>query len=328
MDNIPDRIALVIGLGRSGTTFLAKLIDTAPEVLYRHEPDAVLPTDLPGFCSSSSDQLEPLMSKAHDYVQAMAACRHLRSVGTLPTFNKTFRSGLANLTFKAMLLSAKVARRLKLTSAHSLPDLVSAEPGETLTLIKSVSTLGRARLFGEAVPQLRTIHILRHPCAVYASLHKGLEKGLMRAKPQITPLFSTPEAAIYPFTSDDMKRASFEEQIAYRWMVTNDKAANDMADSPRYLRIGYEELCTDVEAMSRRVFDHLGLPLGPQTRRFIDEVSGEPVNGGKAVGYFDVKRSIKSGLDKWTSELDAATIERIQKVVSHSPLGRAYFEER
>jgi hypothetical protein len=109
-------------------------------------------------------------------------------------------------------------------------------------------------------------------------------------------------------------------------MVTNDKAANDMAGSSRYLRIGYEDLCTNVETVSRRLFEHLGLELGAQTRRFIDEVSAEPANGAKAVGYFDVKRSITSGLDKWKTELDAETVERIREVVCHSPLGREYFE--
>ncbi len=325
MEKTPDRIALVMGLGRSGTTFLAKLIDTAPEVLYRHEPDAVLPTDLPSFCSPG--QFELLLPKARDYVQAMADCRHFRSVGTLPVFKKSFRSGPANLAFKAMLLSAKAARRLKLPTTRILPDLISAEHSGLLRLIKSVSALGRAHLYGEAVSHLRSIHIVRHPCAVYASLFQGFEKGLMRAKPQIKALFSCPESVSYPFTLDDMKRASFEEQIAYRWMVTNDKAAKDMAGSSRYLRIGYEELCTEVEAVSRRIFDHLGLPLGPQTQHFIDEVSSTPADGAKAAGYFDVKRSITSGLDKWKTELDADTIERIREVVSHSPLGRAYFEE-
>jgi hypothetical protein len=325
MENTPDRIALVMGLGRSGTTFLAKLIDTAPDVLYRHEPDAVLPTGLPSFCSPG--QFALLLPQARDYVQAMADCRRFRSVGTLPVFNKSFRSRSANLVFKAMLLSAKAARRLKLPPPKTLPDLISAEPGMRLTLIKSVSALGRARLYSEAVPDLRSIHIIRHPCAVYASLHKGLKKGLMRAKPEIKPLFRTPEAVAYPFSLDEMKKASFEEQIAYRWMVTNDKAAKDMAGSPHYLRIGYEDLCTDVETVSRRIFEHLDLELGPQTQRFIDEVNSEPTNGGKAAGYFDVKRSITSGLDKWKTELDGETIERIREVVSHSPLGRTYFEE-
>jgi len=33
---------LILGSGRSGTTFLAKLFDSHPEVIYRHEPDSII----------------------------------------------------------------------------------------------------------------------------------------------------------------------------------------------------------------------------------------------------------------------------------------------
>lgn len=325
MTKTPDRIALVMGLGRSGTTFLAKLIDSAPDVLYRHEPDAVLPTDLPSFCDPS--HLEPHLGKARDYVLAMAGCRRFRSAGTLPIFKKSFRSGVGNLAFKALVLGSKAARRLKLPIMDSLPDFSHSGTTDRLTLIKSVSALGRARLFGEAVPDMTSVHIIRHPCAVYASLHRGIEQGLMRAKPPIKPLFTFPESRNYPFSYKEIANATFEEQVAFRWMVTNDKAANDMAGSPRYLRVGYEELCTDVDQVSRRIFDHFGLKIGTQTERFIDEISSTPEDSAEGVGYFDVQRSINSGIDKWKTQLDADTIERIQKIVSHSPLGRAYFEK-
>ena len=42
----PDALAsliLVVGAPRSGTTWLAKIIDSHPDVLYRHEPDETLP---------------------------------------------------------------------------------------------------------------------------------------------------------------------------------------------------------------------------------------------------------------------------------------------
>ena len=42
-----DRLAataiLIVGAPRSGTTWLAKILDSHPDVLYRHEPDEVVP---------------------------------------------------------------------------------------------------------------------------------------------------------------------------------------------------------------------------------------------------------------------------------------------
>ena len=38
----PRDPVFIVGTARSGTTFLAKLLDSHPDVLYRHEPDSVL----------------------------------------------------------------------------------------------------------------------------------------------------------------------------------------------------------------------------------------------------------------------------------------------
>ncbi|MEZ5931297.1 MAG: sulfotransferase [Alphaproteobacteria bacterium] len=315
---------MLLGLGRSGTTFLAKLIDSAPEVLYRHEPDAVLPTDLPVYVDG--DDLERHMAMAKDYVHAMATCRHWRAADHLPIFKKAFRGTFADAAYRLLVLSTKMARRCRLQPWESMPDLVDRDDGVRLHLIKSVSALGRARLFAEAVPKMRMIHIIRHPCAVYASLRVGIDKGVMGSNVALKPLFSQKQSQEYPFSLKQLENAPFEQQVAYRWMLANDKAAADLAGTSRYLRVVYEDLCTDVDRVSRQVFEHLGLTTGVQTRRFIEEISEKPGAGQRDVGYFRVKRPITSAVDKWKSQLDAQTVDRIREIVSHSPLGRAYFD--
>ncbi len=325
MKETPDRIALVMGVGRSGTTFLAKLIDTAPDVLYRHEPDLVLSTDLPMLCDI--DQCRPRLSEAKDYVRAMASCSHWRSVGTRPLFSKSYRSKPGNLAYRTMLFSSKAARRLRLPVADNVPDMVTSDRRNLLHLIKSVTSLGRAGLYRKAVPNLASIHIVRHPCASFASLHLGMKKGLMPPKFSVEPYLDHPETQNYPFTLDDIAGATLEEQVAYRWMLANDKAAADMDGSPNYLRIRYEDLCTDVEHVSKAVFDHLGIERSQQTRRFIDEISQTPAPDSRPVDYFKIKRPITSAVDKWKSQLEPETVERIRNIVCHSPLGRGYFED-
>jgi hypothetical protein len=315
---------MLLGLGRSGTTFLAKLIDSAPEVLYRHEPDAVLPTDLPAYIAE--DDLEPHLAKAKAYVLAMADCRHWRAADHLPIFKKAYRGAAADAAYRLLVLSTKIARRCRLQRWETLPDLAHRDGCGRLRLIKSVSALGRARLFAEAVPGLVVIHIVRHPCAVYASLRVGIEQGVMGARVALKPLFAQPESAKYPLRLKDMEGAPFEQQVAYRWMLANDKAAADMTGFPTYLQIRYEDLCTHVDQVARQVFGHLGLTAGAQTQRFIDEIRSTRSNGARPAGYFRVQRPITSALDKWRTQLDAPAVDRIREIVSHSPLGRAYFD--
>ena len=328
MTNTPDRIALVMGLGRSGTTFLAKLIDTSPEVLYRHEPDVLMSTDLPTFCSP--EDINTHLPEAKDYVAAMAHCRHWRSAGSRPLFAKAYRSAPVDLAYRLMVMSSKTGRRLHLPVSDNVPDLIGADRRDVLYLIKSVSSLGRARLFGDAVPSMTSVHIVRHPCAVYASLRSGIDQGVMRSKRlklRMKRLFAHPETQNYPFSRREIVNATFEEQVAYRWMLANDKAAADMAGMSGYLRVGYEDLCADVDRVSRQIFSHLGLKMGTQTQRFIDDISRPATSAPNHIGYFKVKRPITSAVDKWKRQLDPESVEKIRKIVSYSPLGRAYFDK-
>jgi sulfotransferase family protein len=50
---------LILGAPRSGTTWLAKIVDSHPDVLYRHEPDATLPGPSP----MTPDALAPLLAR-------------------------------------------------------------------------------------------------------------------------------------------------------------------------------------------------------------------------------------------------------------------------
>jgi hypothetical protein len=325
MPNPEDRIAFVMGLGRSGTTFLAKLIDSSPRVLYRHEPDALAPSDIPSLLNRGD--LEGHLPKARAYVEAMAACRKTRASCHAPTFDKAYRSAFGNFLFPPLAYCSKAAERLGLPLPGGAPDMIRRHRGEIVYLIKSVSSLGRAALYRRAVPGVRYVHILRHPCAVYASLQVGVEKGVMAPDVFLNALFGLEEAARYPFSRREMENASFEEQVAFRWMLLNDKAAADMADSPDYLRIRYEDLCSDVDRVSRQVFDHLGIEIDGQTRRFIDSLRQAPGERRAKPGYFKVTRPIMSAVDKWRARLDPESVERMRRVVSCSALGRAYFED-
>ena len=325
MSERSPRLGLVMGLGRSGTTFLAKLIDSSPDVLYRHEPDAVLSTDMPSLVSR--DDLERHLPNARAFVSAMAQCRRLRANGHQPVFRKTYRSAVGNLAFRPMVLSTKIFGMLRFSLPDTIPDLITGDGRDMLCLIKSVSALGRARLLTEASPDMASIHILRHPCAVIASTRIGIKKGVMGSNVYLASLFAQKESARYPFSFEDMQRSTAEEQAAYRWMLLNDKAAADMEGARGYLRLRYEDLCNHVDRTSRQIFDHLGLAIGGQTERFISDISRLPGQSADKTAYFKIKRPITSALNKWKKQLEPEVIARIRAIVSHSPFGRAYFDE-
>jgi hypothetical protein len=41
MADFPENSVIILGLPRSGTTWISKILDSHPAVVYRHEPDSV-----------------------------------------------------------------------------------------------------------------------------------------------------------------------------------------------------------------------------------------------------------------------------------------------
>src|SRR5215831_8991023 len=88
-----ENVVLLLGAPRSGTTWLAKILDSHPDVVYRHEPDTVLRNDdLPYLCPRES--VSEFRDQAHQYLTQLLNVRTLKSAGSFPQFDKQFRSPL------------------------------------------------------------------------------------------------------------------------------------------------------------------------------------------------------------------------------------------
>src|ERR1700720_492353 len=160
-----ENVVFVLGAPRSGTTWLAKIFDSHPGVVYRHEPDTVLRSDrVPVICSAAAPAQH---SQVHEYLCHLLNMRDLKSSGSLPLFPKRFRSAPTNWLRTLMIYGAKLAARAegsKRLVRLSIPDFVNeARSGGTKYVLKSVSARGRVRAFSEAFPKSKFVFLLRHP---------------------------------------------------------------------------------------------------------------------------------------------------------------------
>src|ERR1700760_3806926 len=90
-----DRVILILGAPRSGTSWLAKIIDSHPDVLYRHEPDTVLRNEvLPWMCGP--DDIVKYRGEAESYLRQLIDVATLKSAGSLPIFRKRYQGALAS----------------------------------------------------------------------------------------------------------------------------------------------------------------------------------------------------------------------------------------
>lgn len=311
----------LLGSGRSGTTFLAKLFDSHPRVLYRHEPDSALLDESIPFHPRLSE-IEHYKAGAASYLSRLAKVQTPKVAVHLPLFPKAYRGAVRQRLHNGLALGAKTLAKLPYVEQRiAVPDLIAPAAPKPVTVIKSVNSLNRSRLFLESDPELRVVHIVRHPCGVVASLIRGARQKLMNPEIYFDALYGMEHTEKYGLAREDMEARTFEEQAAFQWMVANDKVLGDMQDMNRYQMVRYEDLCLNTGEVIGELFDFCGLEANPQTYAFTQQL--ESTEAADA-SYFSVMRSPKKGVFSWKQELSTEQIERISDIVSRSSVGMEY----
>lgn len=264
---------------------------------------------------------------ARDYLETLRHVKASKSAGQRPIFEKSYRSNLRRQGFLAGLYLVKAVEKAcgsRLSTPLNVPDFIDTKrAGNIVHLMKSVNSPWRTRLFSEAMPGLRILHIMRHPCAVINSCLRGIEKNLMSATVYLRQPFEAGMAEGYPFTLEELETASYEERAAFSWMICNQRIYDDLRGREAYRPVIYEDLCRDLEPATRDIFAFADLSWNAQTQHFLAELEASEPNQG---GYFNVVRSPASALDKWREQLSAEQVARIERIVAHSEIGRRFLD--
>jgi len=326
MDPDGANVVLLLGAPRSGTTWLAKIFDSHPQVLYRHEPDTVLRNDgLPQLVRR--DEVEKYRDDAHLYLAELMNVRTLKSAGSLPLFPKTYSGSIAQYLRGGVVYSLHAAdaimRGARWAQRVPVPDLVPrVPPVRPIVVLKSVSSRGRARLFADAMPKSRIIFILRHPCGQVASTMQGISAGKFEHTVRFAAALKTEEGRSVGLTTERFAGLSPIEQCAWHWAIMNQKALNDLAglgaDRIRVLR--YEDACADPERVAKELFAFSGLNWNAQTASFIQEST----SGGDVTEFYGVSRDPLAAANKWRTTLSAEDQQRILAIATRVPAGEMF----
>jgi hypothetical protein len=318
---------LIFGLPRSGTTWLAKLFDSHPDTLYRHEPDIVLrdggvPTSCP------PEDWPRYRAPARDYLLRLTRARSFRTAGPLPYFAKSYRRDsfnmLRNTSALALSAVAKASGAITTLQQITLPDYVSARGTvRARTVVKSVSADGRVGLFAEAMPESKILFLIRNPYGLIASRLRGIALGKMRMpiEPDGMDDFTRlVQARSHGLTKAGLLSMRPEEQLAWYWVIMNEKAVDELGGRRRVRIVSYEDLCNDPLAVTRGLFAFAGLDLHRQTEDFI--AASSQYEGSER--YYQVKKNTQEVAERWRVELPPEARDRIRAVVRHSAALRAY----
>jgi hypothetical protein len=209
-----------------------------------------------------------------------------------------------------------------------VPDFLAMQRnGSIRAVIKLVGwdATGVAR----ALPQSRSVFILRHPCGQIASVLKGAAQNRFRSTgAESDAPFDFDRAALFA-AGRGVSEGTFHAlpeaaKYAWCWIAFNESVLDNMGDLPNVRVVLYEDLCSKPVGVARELLSFIGLPWHDQTARFIQ---GSTHHAGRsAKDYYAVLRNSAATADRWRTTMPEADQEAVRSVARHSRLA-AYWPD-
>jgi Sulfotransferase family len=314
---------LLFGMPRSGTTWLGKIFDSHPHVLYRHEPDTWRRLEMPIIaCPVEQVRYERLL---REYIESMPSIRADRVCGKRPQFPKDYASAWAIHRHAVASVLHKALARAGIETPAPMPPQPAA--GHDYRLVwKSIESLGRLGLVLECLPDARSVHIVRHPCGYVASVLRGeaAARFAYNAAEADLPIYQmlsrTEPARRRGLTMQHFQDMGGIERLAWRWVIFNEVAFDGAAANPRNRVLYYEALCAAPEDTTRELFGFADLDWNEQTAAFLKSSTSR-----SRADYYSVFKDPLESAWRWTSELAATDAARVAEVAAGSVIAAPYF---
>lgn len=294
---------------RSGTTWLANILNSHPSVLYLHEPIWKSGT-VRCHGSISPSQRQQLLDRYS--LPSADACRP-------PFFPKQFNPqspGLRWLVWLAVRttgLGQGLFRRLSAPVPAARYDLVLKDTW-THSAIDLVHAL-----------DARLIVVLRHPCDTVRSILRGQQQGLMPVVDR-AGLFKVHAQlwteAGFPW---EVVAAAEEYEFQAMWWLANSLMLTRAVDSwPHSYLLTYEDLCRDPAGQVQMLFDFLGWQVTPQTARFLAQSQSERWPWLRALlqvkhSYYALYRRSDREQEQSRRLLTDRQVDRVMAIASNFP---------
>jgi hypothetical protein len=278
---------------------------------------------LPMFADiAHTDQYRDIVN---EFVDRLRGTWRSKVAATLPVFPKSYYSYPQLALRKFSILATKVGARV--FGEMSVPEVVDLRRvPQLLPVWKSIESVGRLGVLCRILPESRAVLILRHPCGYVASVLRGEATGKFESR---TPshedfgvyakMMELPQAKAHGLTLDRIRGMEPIERLAWRWVLFNEKAMDDVAGQSNCSYICYEDLCRDPIPQASKLFEFSGLDWNQQTEAFIHHSTGSNNNS-----YYSLFKDPQKSANKWKTELSSSDIERVLAVIEDTEPGRLY----
>ena len=132
-------------------------------------------------------------------------------------------------------------------------------------------------------------------------------------------MMEIPQAKAHGLTLDCIRRMQPVERLAWRWVLFNEKAMNDVAGLSNCSSVCYEDLCRDPITQAGKLFAFSGLHWNEQTEAFIRQSTAS-----NNASYYSIFKDPQKSANQWKTDLAAGDIERVLSVIRDTEPGRLY----
>lgn len=286
-------------------------------MLYRNEPDYHQPAP-PGVTRAA------LRAIVADWVHR----GDLRSAGKRPFFRKSWQSARAFVLRDILSLSLAAAARLPAVGpslAHArLPDFAALDRSTMRAVVKSITWCDGAGAFARALPDSRTILILRHPCGQVASVMRGARQRRFELREAGTMPYNEAQASEFAASRgvDDAEFRALSDaaKYAWSWLAFNETAVDALTGQPNARTVLYKDLCAHPELMTRELFAFAGLTWNLQTETFLARSTSYTGSGG----FYSMFQDTSSVPERWRSTMAPQDQAAVRAVVQQSKLAQLW----
>jgi hypothetical protein len=315
------RLILLLGSPRSGTTWLAKILDTYAGVLYLHEPLRKFRDVDPESVLSRVAEGKAISSSEHQAVLAEMTRAKARCVRP-PFFPKSYRVAPPWLLHLAWLSSG-----LPCLGPGLFGKLYNWQNSERHDVLLKEVDWHPGLSDAEGLDPEHLIIIVRHPCAVVCSRLTGMRLGLLPGHNRAARVnLNADRIKAAGFSPADVKRMSDWEFYALDWLLENQGYRAMAARHCNSSTVTFESLCHDPVSTAEKLFLWLGWKFGRSTHHFIrSSTSGSWSTTllnrtSKRKWYYGIYRDSEAETTKWRHLLRPRQIEDILAVVRSFPL--------
>ncbi|MDH5545597.1 MAG: sulfotransferase [Gammaproteobacteria bacterium] len=311
-----QKVLLLFGMPRSGTTWVGKIIDSNPDTLYLHEPDSWNRLDrIPLFVESMDVEYG---DELKHFVESLPLMRKAQVTSKLPIFKKNYQSSLRHSAYKGSLYATKLAGKIGFT-ANPI-SRISRNKNQFYIAWKSIESLGRLSLFSQLIEGSQCLHIVRNPAGYISSVLSGESKNSFQSSTPSSDDFQIFEMLLNTACGkdigiglDELKMLDPVERLAIRWRLYNEIAFAGCKDLHNYHRLIYEDLCRNPLDIAKRVINELGLQWSTQTEAFVKLSTSQDKKA-----YYSVYKNPLEAAYKWQTKLSATDIDKIKNILRGS----------